>query len=161
STQHHRPKPARGRRADNGTVQQLIHPEDAMTTTNPFPHGTERHEIWDMLVRRDIEAFVAGDWDATAPDFLADGFMGVDGGGKRNPDSWRLGFGSLDAYRDSWLEQSRDYLATMVDPSGALFAATTLRDIDISGNTAVAHKKFDGTALRKDGSRQVMDWQSL
>lgn len=132
-----------------------------MSAMNPFTHDPDRREIWDMLVTRDIEAFAAGDWDATAPDFMAEGFFGMDGGGKASPDSWTLGFGSLEAYRDSWLAQSRDFLATMVDPAGALFGATTLRDIDISGTSAVAHKKFDGTALRLDGSVRELDWQSL
>ena len=36
-----------------------------MPDVNPFPPADEaRHQIWEMLVRRDIEAFVAGDWDA-------------------------------------------------------------------------------------------------
>jgi len=132
-----------------------------MTETNPFDLDADRAEIWDMLVARDIEAFVAGDWAATEVDFLRDGFLGINGRGKSNPDSWSLGYGSLEAYRDSWLQQSREFQETVVDPRSALYSATTLRDIDISGTTAVAHKKFDGTAERFCGTSLVMDWQSL
>lgn len=132
-----------------------------MTQINPFDLDADRAEIWDMLVVRDVEAFVAGDWAATEVDFLREGFLGINARGTANPDSWNLGYGSLDAYRDSWLQQSREFTETMADPRSALYSATTLRDIDISGAMAVAHKKFDGTALRLDGSTLTLDWQSL
>ncbi|MGH9107533.1 MAG: hypothetical protein ACRDZX_17230 [Acidimicrobiales bacterium] len=44
--------------------------------------GPDWSQIWEMLVARDIRAFVAGDWDQVAGDFLADAFVaGLDGGG--------------------------------------------------------------------------------
>jgi enamine deaminase RidA (YjgF/YER057c/UK114 family) len=128
---------------------------------NPFPSDPDRREIWDMLVRRDIEAFLAGDWSLTAPDFDQNSFFAVNGRASANPDTWRVTYATLDDYRDDWLEQSRSTRAEFVDVEAALFDATTLRDIDINGDVAVAHKKFDGSIGRADGSREPLNWQTL
>lgn len=128
---------------------------------NPFPNDPDRREIWDMLVRRDIEAFLAGDWSLTAPDFDEDSFFAVNGRASGNPDTWRVTYASLSDYRDDWLEQSRATRAEFVDIEAALFDATTLRDIDINGDRAVAHKKFDGSIGRADGTRDPLNWQTL
>ena len=46
---------------------------------NPFnQQDPDRYAIWEMLVKRDIEAFIDNDWDAVANDFVEDGFMGID-----------------------------------------------------------------------------------
>ena len=38
---------------------------------NPFnPIDPDRYQIWDMLVQRDIEAFIANDWEQVANDFV-------------------------------------------------------------------------------------------
>jgi enamine deaminase RidA (YjgF/YER057c/UK114 family) len=128
---------------------------------NPFPADADRREIWDMLVRRDIGAFVAGDWSLTAPDFDEAAFFAVNGRASANPDTWRVTYASLDDYRDDWLAQSRSTMAEFVDVEASLVEATTLRDIDINGDRAVAHKKFDGYVHRPDGTRQTLNWQTL
>lgn len=51
--------------------------------------------------------------------------------------------------------------ADVVDLADALYAATQLRDIEIVGDRAVAHKKFDGAAVRRDGTVVPLRWQSL
>ncbi|CRK57927.1 hypothetical protein [Alloactinosynnema sp. L-07] len=126
---------------------------------NPFPNDPDRGELWEMLVRRDIDAFVAGDWSQVEDDFDADRFFAVDGRASDNPDSWRIT--PFDAYRVSWLEQSQETNAEVKDVREALFAATTLRDIEIVGDDALLHKKFDGTATRHDGSTVVLRWQTV
>ena len=41
---------------------------------NPFPASdAARHAIWEMLVPRDIDAFLAADWSMVAGDFVEDG----------------------------------------------------------------------------------------
>jgi enamine deaminase RidA (YjgF/YER057c/UK114 family) len=132
-----------------------------MTTHNPFEADPDRREIWDMLVRRDIAAFLAGDWSMTAPDFDEDSFFAVNGRASGNPDTWRVTYASLNDYRDDWLEQSRATRAEFVDIEASLHEATTLRDIDINGDRAIAHKKFDGHIRRPDGSREPLNWQTL
>jgi hypothetical protein len=130
---------------------------------NPFPSDADRAEIWTMLVERDIAAFVAADWRMVADDFIAEQFLGIDGRGSDNPDSWRVGFPTLAAYRDEWLRQAAESakVAYAEDREAAIHRATTLRDIEIEGDVALAHKKFDGSIAKADGGRDVLNWQTL
>jgi hypothetical protein len=128
---------------------------------NPFPSDPYRSEIWEMLVERDIEAFVAGDWARVAGDFVAESFFAVDARSRGNPDSWRLGLGSLERYRVSWLEQSAAMREAADDLAAQLHDATTLRDIEVEADRALAHKKFDGQVRRRDGGVMPMNWQTL
>jgi hypothetical protein len=128
---------------------------------NPFPADPDRAGIWDMLVKRDIRAFVAGDWPQVAGDFLADSFFAVDGQLRADPDCWRLGLHSLDAYRRSWLEQSEAMRGVAASLETQLYDATILRDIEIEADRALAHKKFDGQVRRHDGGIERLSWQTL
>lgn len=130
---------------------------------NPFPHDSDRRAIWSMLVERDIDAFVSADWEKVADDFIEEGFLGIDAGGSDNPDSWRIGFPTLAAYKEEWLRQANESAKTKYaeDQRLGIFRATTLQHIEISGDLAVAHKKFDGTIARADGSKDVLNWQTL
>nr|WP_316656324.1 hypothetical protein [uncultured Gellertiella sp.] len=131
---------------------------------NPFPASdTARHQIWEMLVARDIDAFLAADWSAVAGDFVEDGFIGIDGRKQANPDRWRLAFPDLESYREEWLRQARDFAGQEFgeDPRSAIFATTTLEEIEIEGETALVRKKFDGGITRADGTRDIMAWQTL
>lgn len=130
---------------------------------NPFPRDPDRGEIWDMLVRRDTGAFLEQDWEAVRADFIEEGFFGVDCALKSSPDSWRLAFPDLASYRVAWLRQAEQFARAPVkgDRGRALFDATTLRDIDIAGDAAAAHKKFDGWLEMEDGTRTRMLWQTV
>jgi hypothetical protein len=131
---------------------------------NPFPSSdVARHSIWEMLVPRDIDAFLAADWSMVAGDFVEEGFIGVDAGKQVSPDNWRLAFPTLTAYRDEWLRQAQDFaeLSLAEDARTAIFTTTTLEDIEIEGETALVRKKFDGSITKADGSRDVMQWQTL
>ncbi len=133
-------------------------------TQNPFPpQDPDRHAIWEMLVERDIDAFLAADWSMVEQDFVPDRFFGLDAGKSEIPDSWRLGFPTLNIYRDEWLRQARaaQGVAYAEPVREALFRATNLRDIDVAGDKAVAHKKFDGTIARADGGQDILSWQTL
>ena len=131
---------------------------------NPFPATDEaRHAIWEMLVPRDIDAFLATDWSMVAGDFVEDGFIGISGNRDPNPDNWRLAFPNLAAYRDEWLTQAKDFAAQSYgeDPRTAIFTTTTLEEIEISGETALVRKKFDGGIKKADGTLDIMRWQTL
>ncbi len=131
---------------------------------NPFPPGDpDRHALWEMLVRRDIDAFLAGDWSMVAEDFVADHFLGLHGHFLADPDSWRLAFPTVEAYREEWLRQAAETAETrFAEPlREALFRATNLRDIDVLGDRAVLHKKFDGRIRKADGTDLRLDWQTL
>lgn len=130
---------------------------------NPFPADADRGAIWTMLVERDIAAFVAADWSMVADDFVAEGFLGIDAARNNDPDGWRINFPTLAAYRDEWLRQARNAaaLAYAEDPEAAIHRATRLTDIDIRGDLALAHKKFDGSIAKADGTKDVLHWQTL
>ncbi|MEM1212839.1 MAG: RidA family protein [Planctomycetota bacterium] len=131
---------------------------------NPFPNDPDRHAIWEMLMRRDFEAFIANDWSMTAPDFAAKTFYGIDCRKQPNPDHWSLTYPSLEAYRDEWLRQADEFEPIEfvgTDKLGFFFDAVQLRDIDINGDHAVAHKKFLGSAQTTAGNTVTLRWQTL
>lgn len=131
---------------------------------NPFPASdAARSAIWEMLVPRDIDAFLAADWSMVEDDFIADGFIGINGNKDADPDNWRLGFPNLNAYRDEWLRQAKDFAGQSFDedPRTAIFFTTTLESIEIEGETALVRKKFDGGIKKPDGGFDTMRWQTL
>lgn len=131
---------------------------------NPFPEGdTARHEMWEMLVRRDIDAFLARDWGMVQDDFAEDRFFGMHAHFLNDADSWRLQFPRLEDYRDSWLHEAEESAKTkFAEPlREALFRVTNLRDMDVDGDRAVLHKKFNGGVKKADGSVLNLKWQTL
>lgn len=131
---------------------------------NPFPaEDTDRRAIWEMLVPRDIDAFLAADWQAVAGDFIEEGFLGLDAGKQTNPDAWRLAFPTLGAYREEWLRQAADFRKESFaeDPRTAIFNTTRLEEISFAGDAALVRKKFDGSILKSDGTRDILKWQTL
>jgi hypothetical protein len=132
--------------------------------TSPFPSAdADRQQIWQMLVPRDTEAFLNQDWAAVASDFITEGFYGVDARRHPNPDEWRIAYPSLAAYRDEWLRQAA-ITAGQVDreaAQAAFLTAVTLTDIEIAGDCAIAHKKFNGRLPNLDGSFEELHWQTL
>ena len=130
---------------------------------NPFAGDRDREQIWEMLVRRDIEAFVSQDWSLVADDFDEVRFLGIHAHSDRDPDKWDAGFPTLASYRDEWLRQAAESAAVEYAESLAdgIFRATDLSVIDITGEVAVARKKFDGTIAKKDGTVDRLNWQTL
>lgn len=131
--------------------------------TNPFPNDPDRSAIWTMLVERDIAAFVAADWSMVDGDFIKEGFLGINGGKSGNPDDWRISFPTLEAYRDDWIAQAKasQKLDYAEDVLAGIHRATSLTEIEINGDIAIAHKKFDGEIALTDGGKDVLNWQTL
>lgn len=134
-----------------------------MAVKNPFADDHDRAQIWDMIVRRDIEAFVSQDWSLVADDFDEIRFLGIHAHGEVNPDKWDVAFPTLTAYRDEWLRQAAESAATQYAESLAegVHRATRLDVIDITGDVAVARKKFDGAIEKADGTHDRLNWQTL
>jgi hypothetical protein len=132
-------------------------------STNPFPNDPDRSAIWTILVPVDISAYMKADWDTVARDFLAEEFLGINANGTDNPDQWTLGFPTLKHYRDLWVAQARQAQTTNYaeDREAAIHRATILTEIEITGNRAVAHKKFDGSIKLADGSAERLNWQTV
>ncbi len=131
---------------------------------NPFPAtDSDRHALWQMLVQRDIVAFCKEDWDMVADDFIEENFMGIDARGRHNPDGWQLRFPCLEDYKNEWLQQAADFAQTdwVEDAEKAIYEATSLRDIEINGDSALLHKKFDGSIRKKNGEKNHLNWQTL
>ncbi|MBY5402758.1 hypothetical protein [Rhizobium leguminosarum] len=130
---------------------------------NPFRSDSARHAIWEMLVSRDIDAFLAADWSMVEHDFVEEGFIGIDAQKQVSPDRWRLAFPTLSAYRQEWLRQTKDFAEQSFaeDARTAIFTTTTLEDIEIEGDMALVRKKFDGSISKPDGTRDVLQWQTL
>ena len=132
-------------------------------STNPFPGDADRSAIWTMLVPRDIKAYVNADWSMVADDFVAGDFMGINGNRSDNPDGWTISFPTLAAYSAEWLRQAREGRGVVYaeDEEAAIHRATSLTEIEISGERAVAHKKFDGEIRKADGGVDRLNWQTL
>ena len=129
---------------------------------NPFRDDPDRHELWDLVIRRDIEAIVAKDWNAMKPGFIEKGFFGIDDRVLPSMGSWRLTFPDLDAYRREWLKQANDYARRFkTGLREALYHAMKLSRIEIIGDTALLHRKFDGWLTRINGHRVNLHWQTL
>ena len=132
-------------------------------STNPFPNDADRSAIWTMLVPRDIKAYVNADWSMVEDDFVADDFMGINGNRLDNPDGWTISFPTLDLYRDEWLRQAREGQQTEYaeDVEAGIHRATSLTEIEITGERAVAHKKFNGEIKLSNGGADRLNWQTL
>jgi len=131
---------------------------------NPFiDQDTDRKEIWEMLVNRDIEAFINQDWEMVKNDFHEEGFMGVDAGKSENINKWKLNFPNLEAYKTSWISQAKDFsnIEWAEDITEALHRVTVLQDIEINGDAALIHKKFVGSIKKANGENMPTDWYTL
>ena len=134
-----------------------------MPVENPFPADPDRHAIWEMLMPRDFEAFAAQDWSMVEQDFDEARFLGIHAHFSPNEDDWKPAFPQLSIYRDEWLRQAAESAAsTYAEPlPPQLLKAVTMNQIDINGDVAVAHKKFDGKVRKADGSEDTLNWQTL
>jgi hypothetical protein len=134
---------------------------------NPFnaTADSQRHAIWDRLVRVDCEAFVAGNWAMVENDFDAGHFEGIRCNNSANPADWRVAFPTLADYRDSWLAASKQFVARKfangVTPLHAIFTRTHLTDIEIAGDRALCWKKFFGKVPLAGGTALDERRQSL
>lgn len=118
--------------------------------------------IQEMLVTRDTEAFCAGDWDRVAEDFDEGAFLGIRGGA--TPADWRPEFSSLAAYRDSWLDQSRELRGVELRGESLgdfLLRASRIERIEMEGDRALALKVFDGRASTISGEELHLSWQTV
>jgi enamine deaminase RidA (YjgF/YER057c/UK114 family) len=114
-----------------------------------------------MLVRRDIEAFVAGDWSIVADDFEDGSFFGLDAGGSHDPRRWRLAFPDLATYRETWLRQAADFGTVSRASRTALLTASSIEGIEIEGTRALARKRIDGEVTDAAGTTLELHWQTL
>ncbi|MBB4116935.1 hypothetical protein FHT80_006316 [Rhizobium sp. BK226] len=130
---------------------------------NPFHADTDRYAIWEMLVRKDVDGFVAQDWTVFAPSFKFDGFCGLDARGSLDPADWEVRFPTVEAYRDAWLGDAQRSASTRYaeDRRDALYRASNMLDIRVEGQTATARKTFNDKIAIEEGGSQILNWQSV
>ncbi len=129
----------------------------------PSHYSKEEKLIWHVLIERDFVAFCNEDWDLIKDDFIEDGFFGIDGKRSINKMDWALTYDSLEAYKNDWIEQSKDFnkKTFLIDPLSVLFNTTKLSKIEIIDTTALVHKEFDGVFKVANEEDIVLDWISL
>src|SRR5262245_49331641 len=133
---------------------------------NPFDPfaDRERHSLWERVIVADSEAFLAGDWSAIEGDFDADQFEGIRCYESTHAEAWRITFPTLESYRQSWLEASRQFRGRRfagLTHRQALYARTHLTQIEISGKRALCHKRFFGDLPLEDGTMLTASRQTL
>lgn len=131
---------------------------------NPFPStDPDRHYLWEMLVTRDIKAFVLQDWNMVKDDFISEGFMGVDAGKQTDVDTWELKYPSLEAYKNEWLSQAKDFskMELIEGKEDAFHRVTDMQHIEIREDVALLHKIFKGPFKKKNGGEVPTNWRTL
>lgn len=130
---------------------------------NPHKPGSDEYQLWEICVRRDILGFVTADWSICAGDFKEEGFSGWDAALSTDPHLWKMAFPCLGEYRRAWEKDAGDYLGKAWERplQDSLFEALMLDRIEVTGDVALVHKRFDGHLLPKAGQPIRLSWQSL
>lgn len=135
------------------------------TSVNPFPStDADKRAIWEILMTRDFEAFVNGDWSHVDGDFWKEGFSGVHANKRPDPSQWTLLYSDITGYRDEWLRQVQEFGSVQLQDLtilSFLYQACRLEEIDIAGDRAIARKKFNGKSRTLAGEDVVLRFQTL
>lgn len=134
-----------------------------MSAWNRYAPGSEQHAVFEMAVVRDVQAFVAGDWERVAGDFIEQGFFGLDGRGSADPASWRLTYPTLASYRKRWLDQSAAFRTRRYrgDPAEAMLGLLKVPMLELDGDSGLLLKRFDGTIEVEEGEPVTLGRESL
>lgn len=115
---------------------------------------SDKSAITEILIDRDITAFVIGAWDDIAEDFDAEHFTGYSWDGTRVG----LSYPTLEHYRNDWLRQAEAFSSMdRIRLRKQLHDVQRLVRIDVDGNRALAVKVFNGTVDGADGP-QHLEW---
>jgi hypothetical protein len=134
--------------------------------TNPYDEAidADRHELWQTLVFRDSDAFVAADWSICDSDFAHDRFEGISAHGSMNPLDWTLRYPTVAWYREDWLEMAERYLQLQlaaVSHRELLYRMQTFAKVEISDGRAIVWKQFRADELLTNGDRYKISAQSV
>jgi len=133
-----------------------------MSEENPFPAtDPDRHAIWEIVVRRDTDFFLSGDWSLVEDDYIADGFLGINAGATNDPERWSIGFRSLADYRDAAIAGRLKPEDFAEDVRAAWMRCQTLRQIEIAGDLALAHNRIEGHIARLGKPPMEFAWRSV
>lgn len=133
---------------------------------NPYDRSgdADRYELWEALIARDSDAFIAADWSLCAGDFDAGRFEGISAHGSLDPMSWTLRYPTLESYRDDWLsmaEAYRNVALSDVSHRELLYRMQRFAKVEIAHGRAVVWKQFSADEPLKDGGRYQVSAQSV
>ncbi len=144
-----------------------------MTTTtssnafiNPFDAAVDpdRYELWQALVVRDSDAFVAADWSICDGDFAHDRFEGISAHGSLNPLDWTLRYPTVASYREDWLEMAKRFLRmplAAVAHRELLYRMQSFAKVEIADGRAIVWKQFHADEALTNGERYKIAAQSV
>ncbi|BBM89703.1 hypothetical protein COTS27_01410 [Spirochaetota bacterium] len=130
---------------------------------NPYDEDSDRHVLWELLVRDWIEAMLAEDFSKIEQHFVKENFWTLDAAGNMHLDSWRINYTDFLTYKKNWTTNIQGFIA-MIDSAKArlsLYKASMLRDIEIKGDLATVHMKFNGNIPTKNGPPMHIEWRTL
>ncbi len=131
--------------------------------TNPFKPNSEKHEVWNILIKNDFEGFLDQNWEFVASDYLEPGFFGINMNKTSNTELWQLSFPSLASYKNQWINDSIEFKKNNFDcdPREVFYATTHLENFEFFDNVMMVHKVFDGELPIKNGPSIPLNWRSL
>ena len=134
--------------------------------TNPYDSAVDahRHELWQMLVVRDVDAFIAADWSICDSDFAHDRFEGISAHGSLDPINWTLRYPTVASYREDWLEMAKRFLnvpLAAVSHRELLYQMQTFAKVEISDGRAIVWKQFRADEPLANGQRYRISAQSV
>jgi hypothetical protein len=139
------------------TTDPLVNPYDAAA-------DADHYALWQALIARDSDAFVAADWSLCDDDFSHDRFEGISAHGSFDPLAWTLRYPTVESYRDDWREMAKRFLEVPlanVTHRALLYRMQTFAKIEIAADRAVVWKQFSADEPLTNGDRYRISAQSV
>jgi hypothetical protein len=138
----------------------------ARPVENPFDRSAkpDHHELWEILIARDADAFAFENWTICADDFDDGRFDGISAHGSLDPASWSLQYPTVDSYRADWLRMAREFKLLPLESCGhreLLYRMQHFSKIEISNERAVVWKQFRAIEPLTDGGCYEISAQSV
>jgi hypothetical protein len=133
---------------------------------NPYDAASDadRHALWQALIARDSDSFVAADWSLCNGDFAHERFEGISAHGSLDPIDWTLRYPTVESYRDDWLEMAKRYLKVplaAVSHRELLYRMQKFAKVEIADDRAIVWKQFRADELLTNGDRYSLSAQSV
>jgi hypothetical protein len=133
---------------------------------NPYDAASDadRHALWQALVARDSDSYVAADWSMCDGDFAHERFEGISAHGSLNPVDWTLRYPTVEAYRDDWLQMAERFLEIPFAATShreLLYKMQTFAKVEIEGDRAIVWKQFRADEPLVNGDRYSIGAQSV
>jgi hypothetical protein len=133
---------------------------------NPYDAASDadRHALWQALIARDSDSFVAADWSMCDGDFAHERFEGISAHGSLNPVDWTLRYPTVVSYRDDWLQMAERYLKVplaAVSHRELLYKMQTFAKVEIEDDRAIVWKQFRADEPLTNGERYGICAQSV